>query len=241
MNNHIPHHERLIVALDMPSAFSAKILIRTLDDSVGFYKIGMELFTDPYVYEVIALLKRLDKKVFIDLKYYDIPETVYRATSRLVDYGIDFMTVHSTPQTVEAAAKAASDTKTKVLAVTVLTSIDQNELTAMGLPDYSIAGLVLSRTSIAIKNGADGVVCSGLEAKLIRDKFVNDIGYIVTPGIRSNTDATKDDQKRICTIEQAFKNGADYIVVGRPIRDVSNPIDAANSIQNQIRKTCKYM
>jgi orotidine-5'-phosphate decarboxylase len=222
--------EKLIVALDVPTEADAKTLVETLGDSVHFYKIGLELFLARNIFELIDWLLGKDKKVFVDLKFFDVPATVGRAVRQLTGRGISFTTVHGNDSMMRAAAQARGDVK--ILAVTVLTSLDRGDLDDLGF-DCDIGALVVSRARRAIEIGCDGVIASGLEARQLRDSL-GDKFLVVSPGIRPVDN--DDDQKRIVTPTQAFKNGADYIVVGRPIRDAQNPRLAALTIQQEIEK-----
>lgn len=226
----IPIRERLIVALDVPSPTEAMRLVETLDTSVLFYKVGLELFMAGGYYELIAELKAHGKQVFTDLKFFDVPETVSRAVRALSRQGVDFATVHGNDAIMAAAAEAKGGLK--ILAVTVLTSLDQGDLQDLGF-DCDVQRLVLSRARRALALGCDGVVSSGLEVPLLR-REVDDRLLVVAPGIRPVENRPVDDQKRVVTVEQAFRNGADYIVVGRPIRDAADPRAAAERIQDQI-------
>ena len=227
----IPAHERLIVALDVPAAEQAKALVNTLGDAAVFYKIGMELLMAPGFFELLEWLRNNDKKVFVDLKFFDIPETVARAVKNLAERGADFCTIHGNQSIMEAAAKAKSG-KLKVLAVTALTSLDQGDVTDLGF-QCNIADLVLSRARRALQAGCDGVVSSGLEVARLRREAPSDL-ICVTPGIRPVENKPDGDQKRVMTPAHAIESGADYIVVGRPIRDAADPRNAALSIQQEI-------
>jgi orotidine-5'-phosphate decarboxylase len=222
--------EKLIVALDVPTEADAKTLVETLGDSVHFYKIGLELFLARNIFELIDWLLGKDKKVFVDLKFFDVPATVGRAVRQLTGRGISFTTVHGNDSMMRAAAQARGDVK--ILAVTVLTSLDRGDLDDLGF-DCDIGALVVSRARRAIEIGCDGVIASGLEARQLRDSL-GDKFLVVSPGIRPVDN--DDDQKRIATPTHAFKNGADHIVVGRPIRDAENPRMAALTIQQEIEK-----
>ena len=227
----IPRAERLIVALDVPSAREARALVEKLGDAVRFYKIGLELFSADGYFELLAWLTGRGNKVFADLKLYDIPETVRRAVANLGRSGATFLTVHGHRSVMEAAAREKG--AMKILAVTVLTSFDQRDLGEMG-SNLSVEQLVVARARGAAESGCDGVIASGLEAKPLKAEFKERL-LIVTPGIRPA--ATKDDQKRTVDVAQAFKNGADYIVVGRPVRDAADPRAAAQAIQATIAAT----
>nr|MBO2514468.1 orotidine-5'-phosphate decarboxylase [Gammaproteobacteria bacterium] len=227
----IPTRERLIVALDVPDVDAAKALVRTLGDTVSFYKIGLELAMTGRYFELLDWLLEQDKRVFADLKFYDIPATVAAAVRQIRGRGASFLTVHGERSVMEAAAKEKGDTL-KILAVTVLTSVEQADLTRVGI-DVDIETLARRRAADAIASGCDGVICSGHEARRLRE----DLGpsaLIVTPGIRPAESSGSDDQRRIVTPRTAFENGADHIVVGRPIRAAADPRAAAERIQREI-------
>jgi orotidine-5'-phosphate decarboxylase len=226
----IDRRERLIVALDVPTAGEAKKLAESLGDSVRFYKIGLELFTSGGYFELLEWFAARDKKIFADLKFYDIPETVRRAVANLKGRGVTFVTVHGHRSVMEAAVSAQSGVK--ILAVTVLTSFDKSDLAEMGASG-DVGQLVLSRARGALECGCDGVISSGLEAPQIKAAFGERL-LVVTPGIRPSGGKSADDQKRTVDVAQAFANGADYIVVGRPIREAASPQAAALSIQSAI-------
>jgi len=231
--NSIPRGERLIVALDVPSAREAKALVEKLGDAVRFYKIGLELFSAEGYFELLAWLTARGNKVFADLKLYDIPETVRRAVANLRGSGATFVTVHGHRSVMEAAAREKG--AMKILAVTVLTSFDQRDLEEMG-SRKSLEELVLARARGAAESGCDGVIASGLEARPLKTEFKDRL-LIVTPGIRPAD--SRDDQKRTVDVAQAFANGADYIVVGRPVREAQDPRAAAQAIQKTIAATFK--
>ena len=226
----IDRRERLIVALDVPTVAEAKASVESLGDSVRFYKIGLELFTSGGYFELLDWLAARQKKIFADLKFYDIPETVRRAVANLKGRGATFVTVHGHRSIMEAAVSAQSGVK--ILAVTVLTSFDKSDLAEMGVA-RDVGQLVLSRARGALECGCDGVISSGLEAPQIKAAFGARL-LIVTPGIRPSGGKSADDQKRTVDVAQAFANGADYIVVGRPIREAKSPQAAAQSIQSAI-------
>jgi orotidine-5'-phosphate decarboxylase len=227
--NAIPREERLIAALDVPTAKEARALAEKLGDAVRFYKIGLELFTAEGYFELLAWLTGRGNKVFADLKLYDIPETVRRAVANLRGRGATFLTVHGHRSVMEAAAREKGGMK--ILAVTVLTSFEQKDFQEFDTRK-TVQDLVLSRARGAAETGCDGVIASGLEAKPLKAEFKDRL-LVVTPGIRPAT-KTADDQKRTVDVAQAFANGADYIVVGRPIRDAADPRSAAESIQATI-------
>lgn len=227
----IPARERLIFALDVPGAEEARRLVERLGDSVTFYKLGLQLFMAGGYFELVDWLRHQGKKIFVDLKLFDVPETVKLAVTALAQRDVDFATVHGNDSILEAAVAAKG--KLKILAVTVLTSLDQNDLRDLGF-QCDVGALVLSRARRALALGCDGVISSGLEAAKLR-QGLGDHLICITPGIRSfSNSAVKDDQKRIVTAEDAFRNGADYIVVGRPIRNAPDPRQAAEEIQSQI-------
>lgn len=226
----IPARERLIFALDVPDAGSARRLVDALGDAVEFYKLGLELFMAGGYFELLEWLAGKGKKIFVDLKFFDIPATVAAAVRRLRGRGVAFTTVHGYQSIMEAAAGAKGDVR--ILAVTVLTSLNRGDLDELG-PERDVGELVVSRARRALDAGCDGVVCSGLEAALVRGRVGQRL-LVVTPGIRPAGDRPADDQKRVVSVEQAFMDGADYIVVGRPIRDAADPRAAAVSIQRTI-------
>ena len=222
--------DRLIFALDVPEIDQAKNLVEELADSVSFYKIGMELMMTGHYFELLDWLVEKDKKVFVDLKLFDVPQTVAKAVKRLSQRGAYFTTVHGNQSMMEAAAAAKGDLR--ILAVTALTSLDQGDLNDMGFL-CDVQDLVVSRARRALAAGCDGIVASGLELERIRSE-VNRKLVIVTPGIRPVENRSTDDQKRIVSVEQAFQRGADHIVVGRPIKNAANPKQAAEMIQETI-------
>jgi len=220
--------ERLIFALDVPTTDEARRHVELLGDSVRFYKLGLELFMAGGYFELVDDMVAQGKKVFVDLKFFDVPETVKRAVARLDGRGVTFATVHGNENILQAACSAKGDVK--ILAVTVLTSLDEGDLRDLGF-QCNPKELVLSRAKRALAVGCDGVVSSGLEAPELRDSLGENF-LVVTPGIRPV--ANVDDQKRTVNVEQAFRNGADYIVVGRPIKAAPDPREAAESIQQTI-------
>lgn len=226
----IPVRERLIMALDVPSIPEAQALVEELGDAVVFYKVGMELFMSGDYFGFIEWLQARQKKVFVDLKFFDVPATVGRAIKALSSRGVDLATIHGNDAIMEAAAKAKGDLK--VLAVTALTSLDRGDLNDLGFA-CDVRDLVLSRAKRALQIGCDGVVSSGLEASMLRTELDQRL-LVIIPGIRPVDNREEDDQKRVVSVEQAFQNGADYIVVGRPIRDAENRKAMAEKIQQQI-------
>jgi orotidine-5'-phosphate decarboxylase len=229
----IPPRERLIFALDVADLETARRLIHQLGDTVVFYKLGLEFFLSGHYFELAAELRERGKKVFADLKLFDIPATVASAVRQLARHEVDFCTVHGNDGMLRAAAEAKGDMR--VLAVTALTSLDQGDLDDLGF-QCDARTLVLSRARRALEAGCDGVVSSGLEVPALRAS-VDHALVTVCPGIRPilNDEApAADDQSRIVTPGQAIRSGADYLVVGRPIRDAADPHDAAEQIQQQI-------
>lgn len=222
--------DRLIVALDVPEAASAKALVMQLGGAVQFYKIGLELFMAGDYFDLLDWLVKQKKKVFVDLKFFDVPETVRSAVRALAGSGATFATVHGNQAIMEAAARDKGDLK--ILAVTVLTSLDRGDLDDLGFA-CDVEKLVLSRARRALETGVDGIVSSGLEAPMIRSELGQKL-LVVTPGIRPVENKLIDDQKRTVDVAQAFRNGADYIVVGRPIRQAPDPKAAAEAVQKTI-------
>ena len=232
----IERRERLIAALDVPGPDAARALAERLGDAACFYKIGLELFTAGGTFELLQWLNARGNKVFADLKIFDIPETVRRAVANLRGRGVTFATVHGDRSIMQAAANAKGDVR--ILAVTVLTSMGRADLEEMGYAG-AVEDLVLARAKSALESGCDGVIASGREASMLKAEF-GDRLLVVTPGIRPAAEgrpsprASADDQKRTVDVAQAFANGADYIVVGRPIRDADDPRAAAQAIQRTI-------
>ena len=232
----IPVKERLILALDVPSVAEAQDLVIRLGDSVAFYKLGLQLFMAGNYFELVQWLRERGKKVFVDLKFFDVPETVKNAVSQLTKYHATFATVHGNDEIMKAAVSQKNGVK--ILAVTVLTSLDRADLKDLGF-NCNVEKLVLSRAKRALKLGCDGVISSGLEAPRLR-KSLGERFLVVTPGIRpvDNKDVkrSKDDQKRTTDVEEAFQKGSDYIVIGRPILKAPDPLVAAKAIQARIAK-----
>ena len=230
-NKNIPVKDRLIFAMDVPDCDRARALADELGDAVTFYKIGLELMMSGGYFELMDWMLERDKKVFADLKFFDIPATVGSAVRQLKDRGASCVTVHGNQSIMEAAAENKGD-NLKVLAVTVLTSLDRGDLDDLGF-DCDVGALVLSRAKRALESGCDGVISSGLEAPKLRE-FIDEKLLVITPGIRPVDNKPTGDQKRVVSVEQAFENGADHIVVGRPIRDADSPRAAAEGIQATI-------
>ena len=221
-------NERLIVALDVPSTQQARTLVEVLGDSVCFYKVGLELFLSGDVFEFLNWLTKKNKKIFVDLKFFDVPATVARAIRQLDGFNITFATVHGNDSMIKAATSATNEVG--VLGVTALTSLDRGDLNDLGFR-CEIDELVCSRARRAVEHGCVGVVASGRESRMIREHVTEDL-LIVVPGIRPVENS--DDQKRTVTVRKAFLDGADYVVVGRPIRDAEDPAIAAETLQYEI-------
>lgn len=227
----IPMRDRLIFAMDVPDCKRARELAEELGDAVTFYKIGLELMMSGEYFDLLDWMLARDKKIFCDLKFFDIPATVGSAVRSLKDRGATFVTVHGNRSIMEAAAENKGDSL-KVLGVTVLTSLDRGDLDDLGF-DCNIGDLVLSRAKQCLESGCDGVISSGLEVPALRE-HVDDKLLVVSPGIRPVDNKPVGDQKRVVTVETAFQNGCDYIVVGRPIRDAGSPRAAAEAMQASI-------
>jgi len=233
----IPDRERLIFALDVPDLDQARRLVKVLGDSVVFYKLGLEFFLSGQYFELAAELRDQGKKIFADLKLFDIPATVAAAVRQLARHRVTFCTVHGNDSMLRAAALAKGDMK--ILAVTALTSLDQGDLDDLGF-QCDARTLVLSRARRALELGCDGVVSSGLEVSALREAIDHAL-ITVCPGIRpilNDEVPATDDQQRVMTPGQAIAAGADYLVIGRPIRDAADPRAAAEAIQQQITKAC---
>lgn len=222
----IAARDRLILALDVPSSSEADRLLDHVDDQIGFVKIGLELYTAAGPEMVKRVINR-GKRVFLDLKFLDIEETVRRATARVAAMGVELLTVHANRKALAAAVQGRGASSLKLLAVTVLTNFDSQDLRDMGI-QYSVQELVSARALLASEVGCDGVVASGEEAGVLRPK-VGPRFLIVTPGVRPAGKGV-DDHARVTTPTQTIAAGADYLVIGRPIRDAANPAAAAAAI-----------
>lgn len=231
MKKNIANKDRLIFALDVDDCKKAKNLVEELGDSVSFYKLGLELMMTDEYFNLMSWMLKKDKKVFADLKFFDIPATVGAAVRSLKNRGASFVTVHGNQAIMESAAENKGDSL-KVMAVTALTSLDRGDLDDLGF-DCDVSELVLSRAKRALEAGCDGVISSGIEAPQLRE-HINEKLLVITPGIRPVENKPCQDQKRVVTVEKAFSNGADYIVIGRPIRDANNSRLAAENIQKSI-------
>ncbi len=231
MKKNIANKDRLIFALDVDDCKKAKNLVEELGDSVSFYKLGLELMMTDEYFNLMSWMLKKDKKIFADLKFFDIPATVGAAVRSLKNRGASFVTVHGNQAIMESAAENKGNSL-KVMAVTALTSLDRGDLDDLGF-DCDVSELVLSRAKRALEAGCDGVISSGIEAPQLR-KHIDEKLLVITPGIRPVDNKPCEDQKRVVTVEKAFSNGADYIVIGRPIRDANNSRLAAESIQKSI-------
>ena len=221
--------DRLIVALDLPNLIQAMALVDRLGDSVSFYKIGLGMLTGGGLALANELKQERGKRVFLDMKLFDIGATIEAAVRGLAQYELDFLTIHGDPQVVAAAAEGKAGSEMKILAVTVLTSLDRADLDANLIRAGDIAQITLERAARALEAGADGVIASPQEAALIRALPQARGKLIVTPGVRP-AGAAQGDQKRIATPAQAIADGADHIVVGRPIWQAADPAAAARAI-----------
>ena len=221
--------DRLIVALDVPHAVAGLELANKLGDTVSFYKIGLGMLTGGGMALANELIQEHGKRIFLDMKLFDISATVEAAVLGLAQFDLDFLTVHGDPHVVRAAMQGAAGSRTKILAVTILTSLDRNDLDAAMIQAGDIPDLVQTRAGRALDAGADGVIASPQEAALIRALPEAKGKLIVTPGVRP-TGAALGDQKRVATPGQAIKDGADHIVVGRPIWQAEDPAAAARAV-----------
>lgn len=224
------NQDHIIVALDVDSAAEARTLVAKLGSQIGFYKVGMELYAAAGMDFARELLDQ-GKRVFLDMKYYDIGETVKRAVRVAARSGVHFLTVHGSSQVMRAAIEGRGDANLKLLAVTVLTSFDQSDLADMGY-DCPIPDLVSLRVRKAAEAGMDGLVCSPLEATTVRAQ-AGPGAILVTPGVRSGG-ASKGDQKRVATPAEAIRDGADYVVMGRQITRAADPAVEAARVAEEI-------
>jgi orotidine-5'-phosphate decarboxylase len=223
-------HDPVIVALDFNSPREADQLVKTLGNSANFYKVGMELFAAAGM-EYVRCLTDRGKRVFLDMKYYDIGETVRRAVAVAATSGATFLTIHAVPQVMRAAVEGRGDSPLQLLAVTVLTSLDDADLIEMGHPQ-TVSELVEKRVKQARSLGIEGIVGSPLEAAAIR-RVAGPDAILVTPGVRSQT-ASRGDQKRVATPAEAVRGGADYIVIGRQVTRAADPEAALAEIHQEL-------
>ena len=225
--------DRLIVAMDVPNVLEGLELAKTLGDSVSFYKIGLGMLTGGGLALANELKQEHGKRIFLDMKFFDIGATVAAAVRGVAQFDLDFLTVHGDPHVVRAARNGAGGSNMKILAVTILTSLDRDDLDASCLKAGDVTDLVQERAGIAMETGADGVICSPQEVALIRDLPEAAGKLIVTPGVRP-AGADLGDQKRVMTPAQAIANGANHVVVGRPIWQSADPRQAAVTIQAEL-------
>ncbi len=240
MNKNIPLQERIILALDVDRPEKAKEWVIKTESQLGFYKVGLQLFLAGW-FDIVDWIVARGHKVMVDLKFFDIPETVHLAVAQLQNRGVTFATVHGNDPIIRAAlqfkaGQEFSPDAMKILGVTVLTSFGEEDMRAMGMTQ-SIEELVYFRAKRALELGCDGVVSSGLEAARLRQGLGEKL-LIVTPGIRpgANRSDGSDDQTRIMTAQRAIENGADYVVVGRPITKAADPLAVIAGLQEEIAK-----
>lgn len=220
----------LIIALDVDTQEEASRLVNAIGDGADFYKVGMELYAVAGMPFVRELLDR-GKRIFLDLKLYDISETVKRATRQIARSGVTFLTVHGSRAVMRAAVEGRGDSATRLLAVTVLTSFDQDDLADLGF-STPVSELVALRVRKAVESGIDGIVCSALEVAKVRE--IGGRGLkLVTPGVRS-AGAAAGDQKRVATPAEAIQAGADYLVIGRQVTRAADPRAACEQILDEI-------
>ena len=230
MSSSIPLNERIIIALDVEHPEQAKEIVKKCESHVGFYKVGLQLFMASW-FETVDWIVNRGHKVMLDLKFFDIPETVKLAVEQVNNRGVSLATIHGNDPIIRAAVTARGDVK--LLAVTVLTSFGEEDMRAMGMTQ-SVEDLVFFRAKRAMELGCDGVVSSGLEVEKMRNKLGEKL-LIVTPGIRLDpTPDSGDDQKRIVTAGMAIGNGASHLVVGRPITKAKDPIKVIELMQQEI-------
>jgi orotidine-5'-phosphate decarboxylase len=227
----MPADDRLIVALDVPNVVQGLDLVARIGDAASFYKIGLGMLTGGGLALANELKHEQGKRIFLDMKLFDIGATIEAAVRGLAQYDLDFLTVHGDPQVVAAAATGKGGTGLKILAVTILTSLDRSDLDANLIKPGDIHDITLERAARALEAGADGVIASPQEAALIRALPQAKGKLIVTPGVRP-TGAETGDQKRIATPHQAIMDGADHIVVGRPIWQAKDPAAAARAVSS---------
>lgn len=228
-----PADDRLIVALDVPNVVAGLEIARQIGDAVGFYKIGLGMLTGGGLALANELKQEHGKRIFLDMKFFDIPATVEAAVRGIARFDLDFLTVHGDPNVVRAAKQGAAGSGLKVLAVTVLTAMDRADLDAAMIIPGDMADIVTERAARAFDAGADGVIASPHEAARIRALPQAAGRLIVTPGVRPAGTAAND-QKRIATPAEAIRQGADHIVVGRPVWAAANPAAAARAIRAEL-------
>lgn len=227
--------ERIIFALDVSSREEAERYVKELDGLISFFKIGIILNIVVGI-DFINWLKEKDKKIFLDLKYFDVGETVKGAVKQVAHLGVDFLTVHGNGEIIKAAVEGKKGSNLKILSVTLLTSLDAHDLKDLGF-NISVKDFVLYRAKKALDAGCDGIITSGKEVRLIREKIGQKL-LIVTPGIRP-TGIHRNDHRRWVTPSQAIEEGADYLVIGRPIRNATEPRKAAEDILKEMENAFK--
>ena len=225
--------DRLIVALDLPDVAAASAMVARLESQVSFFKVGLSLQLAPGVEALIQSLLDTGRKLFLDYKYYDIPETLTKAVCQAAQRGVTFLTIHGSSGLIKAAVRGRGDSGMKLFTVTVLTSWDKSDLLEMGYSSHTVEELVLFRAKMAVEAGCDGVIASGQEAKAI--KALSNKLLVITPGIRPDG-SSEDDQKRRTTPRDAILAGADYLVIGRPITGAPDPAAAAGKILDEMHK-----
>ncbi|MEN8831585.1 MAG: orotidine-5'-phosphate decarboxylase [Pacificibacter sp.] len=233
-----PADDRLIVALDVPNVLQGLEVAQKIGDAVSFYKIGLGMLAGGGLALANELKQEHGKKIFLDMKFFDIGATVEKAVRGITQFDIDFLTVHGDPYVVEAAKQGAAGSNMKILAVTILTSLDRADLDGALIKPGEIKDLVQERAGNALRAGADGIICSPQEAALVRALPEADGKLIVTPGVRP-AGAALGDQKRVATPANAIKAGVDHMVVGRPIWQSDDPRQAALEIQAEIGQALK--
>jgi orotidine-5'-phosphate decarboxylase len=230
----IDTRDRLIVALDVAGVPEARSMVRSLEGAVTFYKIGLALQLAPGIEDFIHALIGEGKRVFLDYKYYDVPETLRKAVGRAAGLGVSFLTIHGASASIRAAVEAKAGSDLMLFTVTVLTSMDASDMAEMGYTQHSVEDLVAFRASKALEVGCDGVIASGIEAGKIKELSRNKL-LVVTPGIRPEG-YPEDDQKRKVTPRDAILAGADYLVIGRPITGDREPRSAAEGMLAQMQE-----
>ncbi|MEL6570230.1 MAG: orotidine-5'-phosphate decarboxylase [Pseudomonadota bacterium] len=228
--------DRLIVALDVPNVLDGLALAEKLGDSVSFYKIGLGMLTGGGLALANELKQDHGKRIFLDMKLFDIGATVEAAVRGIAQFDLDFLTVHGDPYVVRAAREGAANSDMKILGVTILTSLDRQDLDAACIKDGSIPDLVVERAGQALSAGADGVITSPQEAALVRAMPEAEGKLIVTPGVRP-VGAPLGDQKRVMTPAQAIANGADHVVVGRPVWAAEDPRQSVRDILSEMNSS----
>jgi len=225
------NYNPIIIALDVESGDQARDLIRKLGGSVSFYKVGMELYASAGM-ELVRELVEQGQQIFLDMKFYDIGETVKRAVAQVARSGVRFLTVHGSGAVMRAAVEGRGDAPLQLLAVTVLTSFDRSDLADLGYP-CEVSDLVKLRVRKAMEAGMDGIVCPPLEVAAVR-AITGPQAVLVTPGVRS-AGASAGDQKRVATPEEAIRNGASYLVIGRQVTRATDPAGEVARILNDLR------